>query len=433
MNIFRKSILIYFLKGYKIVTRKIEPTIIEMLKYFRVVAVNGPRQSGKTTLQEKIAMTYNMDYYTFDDEDTFDLATENTQNFIENITREKNVAIDEVQMIPRIIPAIKMAVDKENKKGMFLITGSSDLFKNSKIKESLAGRMASFNLFPLSYAEINNRDINIIDKLFSDDYTNFNIDKKLTEENFISAVINGGYPEVYELQVKAKKAWFDFYIKSRITKDIADFENVQLDKITHLDKLLKVLASQVGSIVNYTSIANSIGLADKTVRKYIQILEALYIVKLIPAYSNNMLKRVIKSPKVHFIDSGLASYLLSSSIEASLMGKNKHLGNLVETFVYSELIKHQSYSEENVEIYHFRDVKQKEVDFVIESHSGDIVALEIKSGSTIKKEQFKGLLALAQTIKKNHFKGIVLYGGDKILPFKIEEYQFWAIPLRILI
>jgi predicted AAA+ superfamily ATPase len=174
------------------------------------------------------------------------------------------------------------------------------LFKNSKIKESLAGRMASFNLYPLSYTEINNRDINIIDKLFSDDYIDFDIDKNISEKEFISAVINGGYPEVYELPVKAKKAWFNFYIKSRITKDVADFENVQLDKVNHLDKLLKVLAAQVGSLVNYTSIANSIGLADKTVRKYIQILEALYIVKLVPAYSNNMLKRVIKSPKVHF-------------------------------------------------------------------------------------------------------------------------------------
>ena len=115
------------------VHRKIESTIVEMLKYFRVVAINGPRQSGKTTLQEKISEDNDMEYYTFDDEDTFDLATENTQNFIKNISKKKNIAIDEVQMIPRIIPAIKMAVDKENRKGMFLLTGSSDMFKNSKI------------------------------------------------------------------------------------------------------------------------------------------------------------------------------------------------------------------------------------------------------------------------------------------------------------
>ncbi len=415
------------------VHRKIESTIVEMLKYFRVVAINGPRQSGKTTLQEKISEAQDMEYYTFDDDNTFDLATENTQNFIKNISKNKNVSIDEVQMIPRIIPAIKMAVDKENRKGMFLLTGSSDMFKNSKIKESLAGRMASFNLYPLSYAEINNRDINIIDKLFSDDYTSFNIDKKLTESDFINAVVNGGYPEVYELPKKAKKAWFEFYIKARITKDIATIENVHLDKLAHLDKLLKVLASQVASLVNYTNVANSIELADKTVRKYIQILEALYIIKLIPAYSNNQLKRVIKKPKVHFIDSGLASFLLNVDVKASLEGKNEHLGNLVETFVYSELIKHQSYSEESIEIYHFRDPYNKEVDFVLESSSGDIVALEIKSGSTLKTEHFKGLLALAKTIKKKNFKGILLYGGDKILPYKVEEYQFWAIPLRVLI
>lgn len=415
------------------VQRKIESTIVEMLKYFRVVAINGPRQSGKTTLQKKIAKSNEMNYYTFDNSKTFNMVNDDTNGFIDYVSEEKNVAIDEVQMIPSVIPAIKMAVDDKNRKGMFLLTGSSDMFKNSKIKESLAGRMASFNLYPLSYGEINKRDINIIDKLFSDDFNKLEIYEDTSRESFITAVINGGYPEVYDLPVKAKIAWYDFYIKSRITKDIAEFEDVKMEKLIHLDNLLKVLASQVGSLVNYTSIANSIGIADKTVRKYIQILEALYIVKLVPAYSNNMLKRVIKSPKVHFIDSGLASYLLNSSVEASLIGQNEHLGNLVETFVYSELIKHQSYSEENVEIYHFRDVKQKEVDFVIESHKGDIVALEIKSGSNIKKEHFNGLIALGKTMKNKNFKGILLYGGDEILPYTIDDFKFWIIPLRVLV
>lgn len=415
------------------VQRKIESTIVEMLKYFRVVAINGPRQSGKTTLQKKIAKSKEMNYYTFDNSKTFNMVNDDTNGFIDYVSEEKNVAIDEVQMIPNVIPAIKMAVDDKNRKGMFLLTGSSDMFKNSKIKESLAGRMASFNLYPLSYGEINKRDINIIDKLFSDDFNKLEVYEDTSRESFITAVINGGYPEVYDLPVKAKIAWYDFYIKSRITKDIAEFEDVKMEKLIHLDNLLKVLASQVGSLVNYTSIANSIGIADKTVRKYIQILEALYIVKLVPAYSNNMLKRVIKSPKVHFIDSGLASYLLNSSVEASLIGQNEHLGNLVETFVYSELIKHQSYSEENVEIYHFRDVKQKEVDFVIESHKGDIVALEIKSGSNIKKEHFNGLIALGKTMKNKNFKGILLYGGDEILPYTIDDFKFWIIPLRVLI
>jgi uncharacterized protein len=415
------------------VHRKIESTIVEMLKYFRVVAINGPRQSGKTTLQKKIAKDKEIAYYSFDVKDTFKIAKDDPNNFIEYISKDKNVAIDEVQMIPEIIPAIKIAVDEKNRKGMFLITGSSDLFKNSKIKESLAGRMASFNLYPLSYSEINNKDINIIDKFFSDDFNRIDVDESITKEDLVSAVVNGGYPEVYELPPKAKQAWFEFYIKSRITSDIATIENVDLEKIIHLDSLLKVLASQVASLVNYTNIANAIGLADKTVKKYIKLLEALYIIELVPAYSNNRLKRVVKSPKVHFIDSGLASYLLSASVESLMLGKNEHLGNLVETFVYSELIKHASSSEERVEIYHYRDQQKKEVDFVIESHSGDIVALEIKSGSNLKKEHFKGLVALANTIKNKSFKGIILYSGDKILPYKIDEHQFWAIPLKIFL
>ncbi len=416
------------------VHRKLESIILEMLDIFRIVAINGPRQSGKTTLQKRIAKAKGINYYTFDDSDVFNTASSDPKGFITYISKENNVAIDEVQMIPDVIPAIKMSVDEENRKGMFLLTGSSDMFKNSKIKESLAGRMVSFNLFPLSYSEINNRNLNIIDKLFSDKFNRFDIDfSTLPKEEFIGAVINGGYPEVYTLSTKAKKAWYDFYIKARITKDITNFENIQLDKISDLDKLLKVLAGQVASLVNYKNIANKISITDKTVAKYIQILEALYIIKLVPAYSNNQLKRVVKSPKVHFIDTGLASFLLNVNVEGSMVRQNEFFGNLVENFVYTELIKHQSYADIDINIYHYRDQQKKEVDFVLEASNGDIVALEIKSGSNLKTEHFKGLVSLAKTMNGKNFKGIVFYGGDKILPFKVEEYRFWAIPLKVLI
>jgi predicted AAA+ superfamily ATPase len=417
------------------VHRKLENIITQMLNSFRIVAINGPRQSGKTTLQKKIAQDKSMQYYTFDKANTFNRASNDPEDFIMYITKDgEDVAIDEVQMIPEIIPAIKMSVDEENRKGMYLLTGSSDMFKNSRIKESLAGRMVSFNLFPLSYAEINNKDMNIIDKLFSDDFDRFKTDfSSISKEELIGAVINGGYPEVYRLEKREKKAWFDFYIKARITKDIATLENVQLETITHLDKLLKVLASQASSLINYSNISKNIGIADKTVAKYIQLLEALYIIKLVPTYANNRLKRVVKKPKVHFIDSGLASHLLNVDVKSSMEGNNTYLGNLVETFVYSELIKHQSYADTDVEIYHFRDTHQQEVDFVLESSSGDIVALEIKSGSTIKSEHFKGLLALAKTVNSKSFKGILLYGGDEIFPYTVDECKFWIIPLKIFL
>lgn len=414
------------------INRKLEDIIYIMLKSFRIVAINGPRQSGKTTLQKKIAKSLRMDYFTFDEPKTFEIASSNLQDFISYITEEKNVAIDEIQMIPDVVSALKICVDNANKKGMFLLTGSSDMFKNSKIKESLAGRMVSFNLFPLSYAEINGKNINIIDNLFSDDFYKFKIDDT-SRKDFIKAVVNGGYPEVYLLGEKEKNAWFDFYIKARISKDISFLENVHLGKILHLDMLLKILASQISSLVNYENIAKNINLSNKTVQKYIQLLEALYIVNLIPAYSNNNLKKVVRTPKVHFIDTGLASHLLNVNAENLLSQSSKYLGNLVESFVYSELIKHQSYSENNIKIYHFRDSYKNEVDFVLESKNSDIVALEVKSGSNIKKEHFKGLLSLAKTIKNRNFKGIVLYGGDNILPYSIDGFKFWIIPLKIFI
>ena len=415
------------------IERKLFPIILDMLKVFRIVAINGPRQSGKTTLQKLIAKEKGMKYYTFDNQETFNTALNDPMGFIGFISKE-NVAIDEVQLIPDIIPPIKMSVDEQNRKGMFLLTGSSDMFKNSKIKESLAGRMASFNLFPLSYAEINSRSINIIDKLFSNSFNDFKIDfSSIENSEFTNAVLNGGYPEVYTLPYQARKAWFEFYIKARISKDIATIENVDLNKITALDRLLRVLSAQIGSLINYKNISNAIGLADKTVAKYIQLLEALYIVKLVPAYSNNQLKRVIKSPKVQFIDTGLASILLNVDLEGAMTKKGEFYGNLVESFIYSELIKHQSYSKRSINIYHYRDGDKKEVDFVLESSDGAIVALEVKSGSKIRKEYFKGLKTLAKSLKQKSFKGVILYGGDEILPYRVDEFQFWAIPLKIFI
>ena len=415
------------------IERKLLPIILEMLKVFRIVAINGPRQSGKTTLQKLISKEKNMKYYTFDNQDTFNTATNDPMGFITFIAKD-NVAIDEVQMIPEVIPAIKMSVDENNRKGMFLLTGSSDMFKNSKIKESLAGRMASFNLFPLSYAEINGRDINMVDKLFSNSFNNFDMDfKKIPNEDFVSAVLSGGYPEVYTLPFKARKAWFEFYIKARISKDIANIENIDLTKVSSMDKLLRVLSAQIGSLVNYKKISNAIGLADKTVAKYIQLLEALYIVKLVPAYANNQLKRITKTPKVQFIDTGLASMLLNVDVEGAMTKQGEFYGNLVESFVYSELIKHQSYADIAMNIYHFRDTDKKEVDFVLEASDGSVVALEIKSGSNIKKEYFRGLVTLAKRLKDKPFKGIILYGGNDVLPYKVDEFQFWVIPLKSLI
>ena len=415
------------------IKRKLEPIILEMLDNFRIVAINGPRQSGKTTLAKLIAKNKNIIYYTFDDEDVYNTAKLDPNGFISYISKD-NVVIDEVQMIPELIPSIKMQVDEVNKKGMFLLTGSSDMFKNSKIKESLAGRMVSFDLYPLSYSEINNRNTNIIDKLFSDNFNYFDIDfTSISNQYFTEAVINGGYPEIYTLSTKAKYAWYESYIKSRITKDVQSIGDVDINQIVSLAKLLQLLAGQISSLVNYKNIADKIKISDKTVRKYIEILEALYIIKLVPAYANNQLKRVVKSPKVHFIDSGLASYLLNVDVDGAMVKQGELYGDIVESFVYSELIKHKSTADKRVNIYHFRDQQKKEVDFVLESTDSKIVAIEVKSGSNIKKEYFKGLVALADTVKGKDFKGIILYGGNKIIPYKIENYQFWVIPLKIFL
>jgi len=411
------------------IERKMMKKVHDALQHFRIVMLNGPRQSGKTTLVKKVADDLDMTYISFDDSDKLQLAQDDPKNFL-LFYAQKPIVLDEIQLAPQLIPHIKAFVDEKNEKGMFLLTGSADFMRMHKVTESLAGRMVRYNLYPLANAEIKNKKINVIDKLFSNEFFKLESSSNLLE--VLELIMKGGYPEILDYERSFRDDWFESYISSRIQKDILELKNISLSKLHIIKSLLQLLATYDAELLNYNTIAKKLQIANKTVLSYVELLEAMYIIKIVPSYHVNSSLKVIKSPKVHFIDTGLVSYLLHVDSENLFLYKDGSYGSLIENFVYSELLKEATYSKSSVSIYHFRNLRKHEVDLVLEHRNGSIIGIEVKAKATIKKSDLKGMIELAKESKERFLHGLVFYGGDEIVPISIDSYIFYCLPLGIL-
>ncbi len=411
------------------IKRKIETKLSIALQNFRIVMLNGPRQAGKTTLVKELANQHSMAYLTFDDPDKLHLAQQDPKNFLQ-FYAQTPLVIDEIQLAPQLIPYLKSYVDEKNQKGMFLLTGSADFMKMHTITESLAGRMVRYNLYPLSNAETGKRQYNIIEQLFSDHFTELKNNAPLS--NVLEQIISGGYPEIMDYESSLRDDWFASYIESRIQKDILELKKISLSKLHIIKSLLQLLASYDASLLNYSNLAKKLQIDNKTVLAYVELLEAMYIIKIVPSYHVNASLRVIKSPKIHFLDTGLVSYLLHLDKKHLFLHKDSHYGSLIENYVYCELLKEASYAKSRVDIYHFRDLRKKEVDLVLEHRNGNIIGIEIKARSSIKKSDLKGMIELAKASKKRFSNGIIFYGGDEIMPISADGFLFYCLPLGIL-
>ena len=411
------------------IKRSITPIVYELLKDFKIVSINGPRQSGKTTLSKEIAKELGMAYYTFDNASTKTTAQNNPANFIKQLSSSPCV-IDEIQMVPEVFSALKINVDNANQSGMFLLTGSADLFKMSAIKESLAGRMVSVSLFPLSFFELNNNSANMIDMLFTDTLKEYEF-SKVEYGKIVESIVSGGYPSVQGKSQRSQETWFESYIEARIEKDLSLIKKVSAENKSEINKLLCILASITSNIVKYSSLSKHLSIKDVTVKSDIEILEALFLVKRVNPYFTNRGKREIKAPKIQFVDTGLASHLIDADAHTLIVSQRETLGNLVENFVYAELLKHSTYAKKSIQIYHYRDGNY-EVDLVLEQKSGNIIAIEVKATASIKVEHLRGLVKLAQNAGDKFLQGYVFYGGDEVLPISKDGFTFWLIPLGVL-
>ncbi len=409
--------------------RNITPVVLEFVKDFRIVMISGPRQSGKTTLSREIARRLGMAYYTFDEDAVRLSAQADPRLFVRQMARTPAV-IDEIQMVPEIVRALKISVDERGEPGRFLLTGSADLFRMSTIKESLAGRMVGLQLYPFSMFETAGRRENIVDMLFDEEMAAFDF-VPIPYREMVEAMIVGGFPSVQGLNSRSRAGWFASYIEARIEKDLSLIRRVREENRLEIKKLLMILASNTGGLLKYASLAKHLRIRDVTVKRDIEMLEGLFLVRRVNPYFTHRGKREYKTPKLHFVDTGLVAHLLGVDAERLMVREREMLGNLVENFVYAELLKHTTYAREMTTIFHYREA-QYEVDLVLERSDGSIVGIEVKASATLKPEFARGLLRLTHNVGEAFRAGYIFYGGDHLLPLTQEGVTFWCLPLSLL-
>ncbi len=412
--------------------RNLETELLQLLKDFRIVYLTGPRQSGKTTLVRSLAEKEGLNYYTLDDQSLFEAARNDPSGFINSL--KIPAVLDEFQMVPELIPAIKQVSDSAGaKRGLMVLTGSADIFRSAKIQESLPGHIARIELHPLSFAEKKQLSVNALDYLLEGDFSE-PLKKKPPDRNELaSMLLEGGYPEVYTKSIKSRGIWFKSYTEGRLFKDFENIYPARGDYHLKVRALIKLLAGLSGNIIKYANISNDLNQDDKTVKNYIETFELLFLIKRLNPYVKNPSKRdTVSMPKIHFLDTGLASYLLGFT-EPERLQLSHYFGYLTETLVYTELLKHSAWSQIPVNFYYYRDRSKNETDIVIEEPSGMVTGIEVKASSSVKPEDFRGLSVFADYAGDSFRTGILFYNGGNLLPFRIKDRIFYAVPLSVLL
>lgn len=404
--------------------RFIEKKLQAALADTRVVLLNGARQTGKSTLVQQLAAQRGGQYLTLDDPATAGLARSDPSALIRGAG--DFMVIDEVQHAPELFPAIKRVVDEDRRPGRFLLTGSANVFLLPRLAESLAGRMEILPLHPLSQGELADDEANLVDALF--DAASWRHGTRTVDRVDVCArVIAGGFPEaVARAPGERRDAWLRSYVASLLQRDVRDLANIE--GLTDLPRLLGLLAARSSALMNMSEVSRAAGIAHSTLRRYLALLEATFIFQPLPAWSNNIGKRFVKSPKMHLLDSGLAAHL-RGDVDARALAQSPNLGPLLETFVVQEVRKLLGWSRHAAVPYHFRTAVGQEVDLMLEAPGQRIAGIEVKASSNVNQGDFSGLRALAETTGEKFVGGVVLYLGEQRLPF---ADKLWVLPISVL-
>lgn len=390
------------------------------------VLITGVRQCGKTTLVRNLAQHgHKADYVTLDDATTLAAARADPAGFLSGFAG--NVILDEVQHAPGLFPAIKMEVDRDRRPGRFLLTGSANVLVLPRISESLAGRMAVLTLWPLSASEIAATAPFLCDRLFDESGLQSLDGDPVDRAAVIRAVAAGGFPEPVGWYPESRREWFESYVTTMLRRELHDLADV--DVLVAMPRLLRSLAGRVSGLLNLADVGRMVEMPYTSLRRYVAILEAAYLVCPVPAWSANLGLRSIKSPKVHLADTGLAAHLLDLGPEA-LMGGSPSLGPLVESFVATEMRKHAGAGEVRPTVYHWRSHAGAEVDIVLEDRRGRLVAIEVKSSATVRSEDVRNLRAFAEAVGDRFVRGVAAYLGPTIVPF---ARNIHAVPIGLLL
>ncbi|PIR01189.1 MAG: ATPase [Nitrospinae bacterium CG11_big_fil_rev_8_21_14_0_20_45_15] len=404
--------------------RNITQDVTDALGDTPVVMIVGARQTGKSTFVEMLLKkSHPAKYFTMDDPTILAAASASPLTFLESLP--DRVILDEVQRIPEIFVVLKKIVDQNRVPGRFVLTGSANVLILPKVSESLTGRMEIHTLWPLSQGEIQRRKEKFIDVLFS---------KKLPGSvqsikriDLIHRMVAGGYPEVIGRKLKKRRdTWFKSCITSILQRDVRDLANIE--GLKELPHLLALLASRTGGLLNHSELSRISGIPQSTLKRYFILLEMVYLIVPLPAWFSNLGKRLVKSPKVYLNDTGLLCCL--NGIDSKKIQQDLNvIGPILENFVVMELMKQNSWSQQQVKLYHFRTSNGEEVDIVLETPDGKLVGIEVKSASAVGADSFKGLKALQALVGDKFHRGVVLYTGSDIASF---GKNLHAVPISAL-
>jgi uncharacterized protein len=403
--------------------RNIEQRLEEALSTSPAVLLTGARQTGKTTLVEEYAAGKSYFYATFDDIISMGLAKRDPKGFIEAL--HKPAIIDEVQRVPEIFLVIKRDIDQHRIPGRYILTGSANPLLLSKVRESLAGRLETLSLFPLSQGELLHRKEDFIATLFSEKQLPLPR-QVISKGELYERIIIGGYPPVQGLSESRRSAWFRNYATDILIKDVQAISKIE--SLTELPNLLKFIAYRAGHSVNKTDLADALKLSSVTVQRYLTLLETLYMINFCQPWRPSQEKRIIKTPRIYLIDTGILAYLQGLTVER-LLAEPVFTGHIIENFVWGEITKQATWSMIEVKIYYFRTASGVEVDIILEDLMGQVVGIEIKNSSTVAPDDFKGLKHLQQLLGKKFVRGVVLYTGNHYVPV---ESKLAALPFSSL-
>jgi uncharacterized protein len=390
------------------IARHVQSKIATALQDTRVVLVVGPRQAGKTTLA-KLYANKDRPYITLDDPATLAAARSDPAGFVRGL---KQAVIDEVQRAPDLLLAIKESVDKDQAPGRFLLTGSTNLMAMPMVADSLAGRLEVITLLPFAQAELTGTPGDLLDRLFDGNALPA-VTNPVVGDALMDIVLKGGYPEA-------------------LRRTSANRRQANIDQLDRMPRLLDMLAAHAGQLVNHSSYGAALGLTVPTAQKYVGILERLFLTRMLPPWSSNAVSRLTKTPKLHFLDTGLLAALRDVSPAQLQKDRNRERtawGPLLENFVVSEVLKLATWSDKRFRISHFRTKEQDEVDLVIEDRRGRVIGIEVKASATVRSNDLRGLRQLQAAVGSKFVQGLVLHDHDRITPF---DQKLHAGPVSLL-
>lgn len=395
----------------RLIARQARALAVEALGDTRVVTINGARQAGKSTLARQLAASISgSEVRLLDDPATLRASTDDPSGFVEH---DGLLMIDEFQLAPELLRSIKVVVDTDPRPGRFLLTGSARVLALRDLPDALPGRMEIIELWPFSQGEIDGAPDRFVDAAFTHGPA-LRHTSELRRRDYLDRIVRGGFPEAVRRAPRRRAAFFDSYLATLIERDVMQLSAIE--RRGQLHQLLALLAGRTGNLLVPGTLAGETGIPRNTLNRYLELLTSVFLIKQVPAWSTSHTRRATGTPKLTFVDSGVAGHLLGQDVQR-IGAPGGAAGPLMENFVLMELARQLTWSEQRVRLHHFRTRDNVEVDAVLEAADGRIIGIEVKAGSTVRSEDLAGLRHLATRLGPRFIAGYVLYTGQQTLPY----------------